>query len=147
MKLRFIWVGKTRNTHYRELTADYMARLSHFAQIETAEVKDGGGAGEEGQRILQKLNPNSFVCLLDVIGRQISSHEFADEIAAWQNRSLKEICFVIGGADGVSREVAHRADYRLSLSFLTFTHEMARVLIVEQVYRAFTILRGFPYQK
>jgi 23S rRNA (pseudouridine1915-N3)-methyltransferase len=147
MKLRFIWVGKTRDTHYHALTAGYLTRLSHFAKTEVVEVKDGGGRDQEGQRILQKLNPNSFVCLLDVSGRQISSQQLAAEVEGWQNRSLREVCFVIAGADGASHEVAGRADYRLSLSFLTFTHEMARVLIVEQVYRAFTIIKGYPYQK
>jgi hypothetical protein len=67
--------------------------------------------------------------------------------ACSRGRRLAEVCFVIAGADGASHEVAGRADYRLSLSFLTFTHEMARVLIVEQVYRAFTIIKGYPYQK
>ncbi|MBP9111135.1 MAG: 23S rRNA (pseudouridine(1915)-N(3))-methyltransferase RlmH, partial [Pyrinomonadaceae bacterium] len=88
-----------------------------------------------------------FVCLLDVEGKAISSHGVAKEIEKWQNAGTKEIAFVIGGADGVSAKVAERANFRLSLSFLTFTHEMARVVLLEQLYRAFTIIKGFPYQK
>ncbi len=72
---------------------------------------------------------------------------FAGEIEKWQNRGLKEIVFVIGGASGVSQEVAERADFSLSLSLLTFTHEMARVVLLEQLYRSHTIIKGFPYQK
>lgn len=147
MRFRLIWVGKTRDKNYRALQQDYLQRLSHFVNCEVIEVKDGGGKQEEGQRILQKVNPISFVCLLDVLGRHISSHDLAGNIETWQNRGQKEVAFIIGGADGVSNEVAARADYRLSLSFLTFTHEMARVVMLEQLYRAYTIIRGFPYQK
>ena len=147
MKFRLIWVGKTRNMQYKALQEEYLQRLSHFVNCEVIEVKDGGGKQDEGQRILQKVNPSSFVCLLDVSGRQISSQDLAGEIEKWQNRGLKEVAFVIGGADGVSGEVAARADITLSLSFLTFTHEMARVVILEQMYRAYTIIKGFPYQK
>jgi 23S rRNA (pseudouridine1915-N3)-methyltransferase len=93
------------------------------------------------------LNPNTFVCLLDVAGNSPSSPELANTVEKWQNRGLKEVTFVIGGARGVSAEVAERADYRLSLSFLTFTHDMARALLLEQLYRAYTIIKGFPYQK
>ncbi len=93
------------------------------------------------------LHPKSFAVLLDVGGKSISSHELARQIETWQAMGNKEISFIIGGADGVSAEVAEKADIRLSLSFLTFTHEMARVVLLEQLYRAFTIINGFPYQK
>ena len=93
------------------------------------------------------MNQREFVCLLDVLGRSISSTELAAKIEDWQNRGLKEIVFVIGGASGVAPEVVERADFSLSLSFLTLTHEAARVILAEQLYRAFTIIKGFPYQK
>ena len=147
MKFRFIWVGKTRDKNYKALQDEYLQRLSHFTNCEIVEVKDGGGKRDEGQRILQKVNPSSFVCLLDVSGRQLSSHDVASEVENWQNRGIKEIAFIIGGADGVSDEVAAKADNKVSLSLLTFTHEMARVVMLEQLYRAFTIIKGFPYQK
>ena len=87
------------------------------------------------------------VCLLDVKGRTLSSHDLAEQIEKWQNAAIREVTFVIGGADGVSSEVADRADVKVSLSFLTLTHEMARVLLLEQLYRGYTIIKGFPYQK
>lgn len=150
MKFRFIWVGKARDQHFKALQDEYLQRLAHFVKYEIVEIKDGGSidaADIEGKRILEKLNPSSLVCLLDVKGRSMSSQSLADEVEGWQNRSVREIAFILGGAYGVSADVAERADTVLSLSFLTFTHEMARVLMVEQLYRAFTIIKGYPYQK
>jgi len=150
MKFTFIWVGKTRNKHFLALQEEYLGRLKHFVKCEITEVRDASGSDAkviEGKRILDKLNHSSFVCLLDVGGGPINSHQLADQIDRWQNDAIKEVSFVIGGADCVSSEVAMRADSTLSLSFLTFTHEMARVVLVEQLYRAYTIIKGFPYQK
>ena len=150
MKFRFVWVGKTKNKNYLALQEEYLQRLSHFVKCETTEIRDSApheGKEIEGKRILEKLNQTPFVCLLDVTGRKVSSPELAKEIEKWQNAGTKEISFVIGGADGVSDEVAESASVVLSLSFLTFTHEMARVVMLEQLYRAFTIIKGFPYQK
>ena len=146
MKFRFLWVGKTKDKNWRALEEEYFARLAHFVRCEVVELKDAGKE-IEGKLILDKLNQSSFVCLLDVKGRSVSSHDLAENIEKWQNRGLKEITFVIGGAEGVASRVVERADYSLSLSFLTFTHEMARVVMLEQLYRAFTIIKGFPYQK
>ncbi len=150
MKFRFLWVGKTRNKNYLALQDEYLQRLSHFVKCEVIEVRDASsheGKEIEGKRILEKLNQTPFVCLLDVTGRGISSHDLAKDIEKWQNTGLKEVTFVIGGADGISREVAEKAHAVLSLSFLTFTHEMARVVMLEQLYRAYTIIKGYPYQK
>jgi 23S rRNA (pseudouridine1915-N3)-methyltransferase len=149
MKFRFVWVGKTKDKNLRTLQEEYLQRLSHFIKCEIAEVKDTGAESPEieGKRILEVLNLKSFVVSLDVDGKAISSAQFAGVVENWQNRGLKEISFVIGGANGLSPEVAETVDYSLSLSFLTFTHEMARVLLLEQLYRAFTIIKGFPYQK
>lgn len=150
MKFRFIWIGKTKDKNWRALQDEYLRRLSHFVKCEIVEIKDSApheGSEIEGNRILQLLNQNSFVCLLDLKGRSLSSFDLAREIANWENRGLKEIAFVIGGAEGVSRSVSVTANYMLSLSFLTFTHEMARVVLLEQLYRGYTINKGFPYQK
>ena len=150
MKFKFIWVGKTRDAHWKALQTEYLRRLSHFVKSEIVEVKDAAGVDSveiEGNDLLTRANPSTFVTLLDVNGRQLSSKELAAQLEQWQNRGVREITFVVGGAKGVSRRVAERADLTLSLSFLTFTHEMARVVLVEQLYRAYTILRGFPYQK
>lgn len=150
MRFRFIWIGKTKDKNWKALQEDYLRRLSHFVKCEIVEIKDQAAPNLkeiEGKRIIENLNQNSFVCVLDVAGRSLSSPDLSREIEKWQNRGLKEIAFVIGGAEGVSSEVAQMADFSLSLSFLTFTHEMARVVMLEQLYRAFTIIKGFPYQK
>ena len=149
MRFRFVWIGKTRDKNWLALQEEYLQRLSHFVKCEITELKDASGSGTEieGKRILENVNHSTFVCLLDVSGRTISSQMLAKEIEKWQNRSIKEIAFVIGGADGVSPEVVERADFSLSLSLLTFTHEMARVVLLEQLYRSYTIIKGFPYQK
>ena len=150
MKFRFVWIGKTKDKNYRALQDEYLQRLSHFVKCDVIEIRDSAPHETkeiEGKRILEKLNHTSFVCLLDVTGRGLSSPELAKEVEKWQNTGMKEVTFVIGGADGVSAEVAGRAEIMLSLSFLTFTHEMARVVLLEQLYRAYTIIKGFPYQK
>lgn len=150
MHFRFIWVGKTRHRHWRALQEEYLGRLSHFVKCKITEIKDRAKHEtkvDEGKRLLEKMNQSTFVCLLDVRGVSISSHQLAKEVSRWQNRSLKEIGFVIGGADGVSTAVSEKADYSLSLSDFTFTHEMSRVILIEQLYRAYTIIKGFPYQK
>ena len=146
MRFRFIWVGKTKDKNWRALQEEYAARLAHFVKFQIVEIKDANKE-TEGKLISEKLNQSHFVCILDVKGRSISSHDLAAKLENWQNRGLKEVTFVIGGAEGVASEVVERADDSLSLSFLTFTHEMARVVMLEQLYRAFTIIKGFPYQK
>ncbi|HQU92319.1 MAG TPA: 23S rRNA (pseudouridine(1915)-N(3))-methyltransferase RlmH [Pyrinomonadaceae bacterium] len=150
MKFRFIWIGKTKDRNWKALQEDYLKRLSHFVKCEIIEIKDSArheNAEVEGKRILETLNPKTFAVLLDVSGKQISSHQLSAEIEKWQNIGIKEISFIIGGFEGASIEIRERADYLLSLSFLTFTHEMARVVLLEQLYRGYSILKGFPYQK
>ena len=150
MKFRFIWIGKTKEKSWKSLQDEYLRRLSHFVRCDVVEIRDSApheGPEIEGKRILENLNQNSLVVLLDVKGRQISSPQLAEQIEKWQVRGLKEVSFIIGGAFGVSQAVGEIADFSLSLSFLTLTHEMARVVLLEQLYRGYTILKGFPYQK
>lgn len=150
MKFRFVWIGKTKDKNWRALQDEYLQRLSHFIKFDIAEIRESERhetKETEGKRILENLNQSSFVCLLDVKGNEISSHQLAEKIENWQNRSVKEVAFVICGQDGASSEVVEKADYSLSLSRLTLTHEMARIVLIEQLYRAYTIIRGFPYQK
>jgi 23S rRNA (pseudouridine1915-N3)-methyltransferase len=152
MKIRFVWPGKTRDEHARELVAEYLKRLTRFARCEVSEVRevaasDSSSVEKESRRLLEAIPAGSFVILLDVEGRQWSSRELAGELQRFENDSVKEIAIVIGGTNGVDNKVAERAQQCWSLSRLTFTHEMARVLAVEQIYRAFTINRGLPYQK
>ncbi|HEY0004230.1 MAG TPA: 23S rRNA (pseudouridine(1915)-N(3))-methyltransferase RlmH [Pyrinomonadaceae bacterium] len=153
MRLRLIWVGKTRNEHLRALVEEYLKRLSRFGRYEIMELRESTareareGIAEEGKRILNSLHQDSFAVLLDVQGRQYSSEELAGQIERWQVEGKKEVAFIIGGHNGVSAEVVKRANLRWSMSSLTLTHEMARVLLVEQIYRAYTIIHGLPYQK
>jgi 23S rRNA (pseudouridine1915-N3)-methyltransferase len=103
---------------------------------------------EEGKRIVGALASDALAVLLDVAGpTRWSSEELAAQLEEWQNRSVREVAFVLGGHLGVAEEVKRRAQVRWSLSPLTLTHEMARVVLAEQLYRAFTITRGLPYQK
>ena len=153
MRVRFVWVGKTRNEHLRALVEDYLKRLKRFARCEVLEVRESAarvkdaGIEEEGRRILGGLHPDALMVLLDVEGREWDSRELAAQIERWQLGGTKEVAFVIGGHFGVSQGVRKRADASWSLSRLTLTHEMARVLLVEQIYRAYTITHGLPYQK
>ena len=150
MKFRFVWIGKTKDKNWKALQEEYLGRLSHFVRCEITEVRDSApheGPEIEGKRILDILNQKTFAVLLDVGGKHLSSPGLAKEIENWQIRGIKEVTFIIGGSGGVSAAVAQMADFSLSLSFLTFTHDMARVVLLEQLYRAFSIIKGFPYQK
>lgn len=150
MRFRFVWIGKTKDKHWKALQEDYLKRLSHFVKCDIVELKDSAKhetKEDEGKRIIANLNQSSFTVLLDVEGETLSSHELSGLIDKWQIQGKKEITFIIGGYEGASAEVAETASYRLSLSFLTFTHEMARVVLLEQLYRAYSIINGFPYQK
>jgi len=156
MRIRFIWPGKTKDEHLRALVAEYLKRLTRFVRCEVIETREAAGAAsgadraavkKESQRILDAIPANSMLLLLDLKGREWTSPELADEVRRWESDSIKEVAIVIGGAEGVSAEVAARAQKRWRLSRLTLTHEMARVVAVEQLYRAYTINRGLPYQK
>ena len=151
MRLLFIWPGKTRDERLRSLIAEYVKRLQRFTRSEVIETREGGSdrasLEKESQRLLEAIPAKSLAILLDVNGSEWSSRELAGELQRWENDSVKEVAIVIGGQDGVNSEVADRAQKRWQLSRLTLTHEMARVVAVEQVYRAYTINRGLPYQK
>lgn len=152
MKFRIIWTGKTRDARLRALIEDYAERLSHFVRCEVTELRELGrtdkaGIDKETKRISDALRPGSLTVLLDPEGSEWTSQELAAQVRSWEGSAVKEVTFVIGGPIGVAPELLTRADKRWSLSRLTLTHEMARVLLLEQLYRAFTIVHGLPYQK
>ncbi|MDQ3755673.1 MAG: 23S rRNA (pseudouridine(1915)-N(3))-methyltransferase RlmH [Acidobacteriota bacterium] len=154
MRLRLIWVGKTRNEQLRALVDEYLQRLGRFVRCEVTELRESEAGNEravleeEGARIIGALRADALTALLDVEGRQQwSSPELAAQIENWQARGVREVAFVIGGHLGVAQAVKERANVRWSFSRLTLTHEMSRVVLAEQLYRAFTIIRGLPYQK
>jgi len=147
MRIRFIWPGKTKDERLRALVAEYLKRLSRFVRCEMIERREAADLKKESGRLLDAIPNGGQMVLLDVKGREWSSTELAEEVSRWENEAIKEVAIVIGGPEGVSAEVSARAQRRWRLSRLTLTHEMARVIAVEQIYRAYTINRGLPYQK
>jgi 23S rRNA (pseudouridine1915-N3)-methyltransferase len=153
MKLHFVWIGKTRDRNCAALVADYLERTRRFVHHEVSELKEQSGGDEkrmiaaEGRKLISAIVRDDFVALLDEKGGEFDSPQFAEFIAERQRAGTKRLAFVIGGFAGVSDEVRQRADLRLSLSRMTLTHELARVFLTEQVYRAFTLLAGSPYHK
>lgn len=152
MRIRFIWPGKTKDERLRSLVNEYLKRLSRFARCELTEVResttrDATAVEKEQRRISEAIPSGSLVVLLDLNGREWSSKELANQVQRWENDSVKELAVIIGGPEGVGEEIQSRAQVRWRLSRLTLTHEMARVLALEQIYRAFAINRGLPYQK
>jgi 23S rRNA (pseudouridine1915-N3)-methyltransferase len=153
MRLRVIWTGKTRDAHLRALVDDYLKRLSHFVKCDISEFRESPGSDKrvgidkDSKRISDGLHDGSINVLLDPEGVQWSSEQLAKEIQSWQDNGTKEVAFIVGGPSGVSAELSARASKRWSLSRLTLTHEMTRVVLLEQLYRAYTIIHGLPYQK
>ena len=153
MRLRVIWTGKTRDAHLRALLDDYFKRLSHFARCEISELRESPGSekksgiDKDSKRISDGLREGAVNVLLDPDGVEWSSEQLAKEIQRWQDGGTKEVTFIVGGPNGVSAELSARASKRWSLSRLTLTHEMTRVVLLEQLYRAYTIIHGLPYQK
>jgi 23S rRNA (pseudouridine1915-N3)-methyltransferase len=153
MRLRIIWTGKTRDAHLKALIDVYLQRLLHFVKCEVSEFRESSGAQKrtgidrDSKRISDGLRQGAINVLLDPRGSEWTSEQLADELKGWQDKGVKEVTFVIGGPSGVSEELSALADKRWCLSKLTLTHEMARVVLVEQLYRAYTIIHGLPYQK
>ena len=153
MRVRVIWPGKTRNAHFRALINDYLKRLTHFVRCEITELRETRGAetltgiDKDSKRISAALRTGAITVLLDPNGNEWSSRELAAQIERWESLGIKEVAFVVGGPYGVSPELSSRAEKRWSLSRLTLTHEMARVFLLEQLYRAYTIIHELPYQK
>ena len=154
MKLTLLTVGKTDIKWVKEGLDMYAGRLSHyipFSVIEIPELKNVASSGreqikeKEGELILRNVRPQDEVILLDERGVQSSSLAFASWLEEKLNRGGKDIVFVIGGAYGFSQKVYDRAGGRISLSQMTFSHQIVRTIFAEQLYRAFTIMRGEPY--
>jgi 23S rRNA (pseudouridine1915-N3)-methyltransferase len=143
MLIRLLMLGKTRRPEIRVLLDDYAARIRRFAELEMVELCEGSPAA------LRKIEiaPGATVVLLDATGKAHTSEQFARWLGATRDRGAREIVFLCGSADGFPEAVAKRATTKMSLSPLTFSHELARVMLAEQLYRAFAILAGHPYPK
>ncbi len=156
MKITVVAVGKLKERFWADACAEYAKRLGAFATVKMIEVPDrdpakfGGedaGRALEGKGILQTIPDRSHVILLDIGGTERSSEEIADRLDTLMTHGSSDIVFVIGGSYGVSADVRARADERLSFGRITLPHNLARVVLLEQVYRAFKIMRGEPYHK
>ena len=154
MKLTLLVVGKTDKAYIKEAIAEYTKRLKRYISFEIEIIPDIKKAknltfeqqkAKEGELILSKDYSGKEIHLFDEKGKMLTSREFAQFIEKKMVSGLKELIFVIGGPYGFSDEVYNKADSKISLSRMTFSHQMARLLCVEQFYRAFTILKGEPY--
>jgi 23S rRNA (pseudouridine1915-N3)-methyltransferase len=143
MKIRLVMLGKTRRPEIRALVDDYVQRIRHYAEVEITELRD------ESPVTLRKLkiDPRAAVVLLDAAGKEFTSQSFACWLGDLRDRGVRELCFYCGAAEGFPPELSRGKAQRISLSTLTMPHEFARVVLAEQIYRAFAILAGHPYSK
>lgn len=135
-------LGKTRRAEMRAVIDDYVKRISHHSGIEILEVRSAEAA-------LKKLDADkaAAVVLLDAVGKNLDSDKFAKWLGEHRDRGLRELIFLCGDADGFPDQLRQRAQHKISLSAMTFSHELARAMLAEQLYRAFAILSGSPYPK
>lgn len=152
MKITIIWIGKTNEKYLTHGMDIFAKRLKHYCQYEVIEIKDVKKFAntqdlkvKEGQEILSKIDNEDFLVLLDEGGQQYTSVKFSKYLEEQQVRGTRKMTFVVGGAFGFSDEVYQRANYKFSLSKMTFSHQMIRLFFYEQLYRAFTILRNEKY--
>ena len=154
MKIVLLTIGKTSEKYLIEGIAQYQKRLKHYTQFEMLEIpnlkntKNFSNAElmkKEGDLILKQLQNFDYLVLLDNKGKDFTSPKFAQKLQSWMLSGKKRLVFVVGGAYGLSKDVYVRGNEKLSLSKMTFSHQMARLFFVEQIYRGFTILNSEPY--
>lgn len=154
MKITFVAVGSVKKSSIGEASADYLKRIKRYAPVDIVEVKDEGASlkmpredvlRKEGQRILSALGQGGYTVVLADTGSSMTSGAFSKFIEGLMNQGRKNVSFVVGGAYGLHKDVYDTADLVLSLSAMTLPHDLARLFLYEQVYRAFTIMRGEPY--
>lgn len=143
MKIKVAWIGKTKDAAIQSLTDEYLKRLSRYAEVEGVALKDEAAILKLGARDARPSRHT--LVLLDGRGRQLSSEELAKFVGDYQDRNPLPLLFAVGGADGFSENARQAATLVLSLGRMTLAHELARVVLLEQLYRAFTILKGHPY--
>ena len=141
MKIRIAWIGKTKEAAISSLTSEYLQRIARYTQSDSQEFASEAAL----LKSLEKSVPKPQLVLLDSRGKQYSSEELAQFIGDHQDRGTAALLFAIGPADGWSDEARKQAQLQLSMGKMTLAHEMARVVLLEQIYRAFTILKKHPY--
>ena len=159
MNITVICIGRLKERYWREAVGEYSKRLGSYCGLRVLELKEarlpaGAGSAEEeavktaeGEEILSRVNKDMFVVSLEIRGRRMSSEALAEKLQSLALEGRSEIAFVIGGSLGLSEAVSRRADLKLSFSDMTFPHQMMRVILLEQIYRSFRIIRGEPYHK
>lgn len=156
MKIKIIALGKIKEKFLKEGIDEFLKRLTPYASVEVVElnpieIKDENLTDkvleQEGEKILSLVKPNSFVITLEIGGANFSSEKFAQKIEEITNEGYNEIIFVIGSSCGLAKSVSDRANFKLSLSKMTFLHQFARLILIEQIYRAFKIQKGETYHK
>lgn len=159
MQIKIIAVGKLKERYLKDAADEYLKRLSAYCKIEIAEVSeekisDNPSKSEEdmvrqkeGQRIVKAIAERDYVIALDISGKQLSSEELAEKIQDLALYGNSSIALIIGGSIGLSQEVLKRSDFHLSFSKMTFPHQLMRIILLEQIYRAFKINAGQPYHK
>ena len=154
MKIVLLAIGKTKEQYLIEGISQYQKRLNHYTQFELLEIPNIKNANnlsdsellrKEGELIVQQLQPSDHLVLLDDKGKDFTSSKFAEKLQGWMLSSKKRLVFVVGGAYGFSEQVYQRGNEKLSLSKMTFSHQMVRLFFVEQMYRGYTILNNEPY--
>lgn len=155
MHFRFVWIGRTRDRLLSELEEGYLRRLDHLIPAELTWVpelkKENQGQVsarlEREARSIERKIRESYLVVLDETGRQFTSHELSTTLEKLMNRGVPEVTFIVGGCWGIPEQVKQAADLKWSLGRLTLPHELARVVVLEQVYRSMSILRSLPYHK
>ena len=156
MKIKIIALGKIKEKFLKEGIDEFLKRLTPYTTIEIIEltpdeIKDENltskALEQEGEKILANIKPNSYVITMEILGKQLSSEDFAQKINEITYSGISELVFIIGSSCGIAPSVSQRADFKLSISKMTFLHQFARLLLVEQIYRAFKILKNETYHK
>ena len=159
MKITLITVGKIKEKYLRDAIAEYTKRLSRYCKLETIEVADEktpDNASEnaeemirqkEAERLLKYIREDAYLITLEIGGKQLTSEEFSEKIEKLGIQGTSHIIFVIGGSIGIGKAVLEKSDYALSFSKMTFPHQLMRVILCEQIYRAFRIIQHEPYHK
>lgn len=156
MKIKIIALGKIKEKFLKDGINEFLKRLTPYASVEIVdlspiEIRDENliqkALEQEGEKILANIKNDSFVITMEILGKQLSSEDFAQKINEISMSGISELVFVIGSSCGLSPIVSNRANFKLSFSKMTFLHQFARLLLVEQIYRAFKILKGETYHK
>ena len=147
MNINVICVGKLKEKYWKDACAEYLKRLSRFAKVAVIEVPEEPTVDREGVNILNKVKDRDYVITLEINGKELDSLKFAEKIEDLGVSGRSDISFIIGGSDGLGKAVTERSDFALSFSKMTYPHQMMRVILLEQIYRAFKINANETYHK